>query len=102
MSETARRKKVTALVVILFVPAMLSMIAGLSTQGEDYGILAGMVLVAGSIVAGVLGGLRVSGLLADKLVRAGIGVRWLVGIGAALVCGFLAFSLGVGGCALIF
>jgi hypothetical protein len=81
---------------LLFAPAVLSLITLFVTQGEDYGILSGLVLLCGSALSGLVCGIS----FARTKKGARPLVRWACGIGMAIGYGFLAFAIGVGGCSL--
>ncbi|MEO1844787.1 MAG: hypothetical protein ABGZ37_10970 [Akkermansiaceae bacterium] len=82
---------------LLFAPAVLSLITLFATQGEDYGIMSGLVLLCGSALSGLVCGISFAWTKKDARPL----VRWACGIGMAIGSGFLAFAIGVGGCSLV-
>jgi hypothetical protein len=81
---------------LLFAPAALSLITFFFTEGDDYGIMSGFVLLCGSALSGLVCGISFAKTKQDARPL----VRWAGGIGMTIGYGLLAFAIGVGGCSL--
>lgn len=81
---------------ILAAPGVLSLIM-LSVVNDDYGQASLVVLLIGSVFAGLLCGIH----FARSQRQLSHGVRWVVGIISVIGCAGGAFAIGMGGCALL-